>query len=168
MSIYLLEFVVEIINYEAITFLFQNNPGLYKHPFPLLMNWTDNITSKSWIKKAASKTRKGKILKIIAYSLMMNYSVNLKVKHISGVNNVLVDSILSIYLQHNSVVSFDNLMQKFPQMKSWSRFHPSQELISTIYSELLVGQGPGCFIPKTLGHFSQDRSVSSNLLKTIN
>ena len=118
MSIYLLEFVVEIINYEAITFLFQNNPGLYKYTFPLLMNWTDDITSKSWIKKAASKTRKGKVLKIIACGLMMNYSVNLKVKHISGVNNVLVESILSIYSQHNLVVSFHNLMQEFPQMKS--------------------------------------------------
>ena len=39
-SINLLEFAVEIINYAAITVLFRENSSLYKHLYPLLLNWT--------------------------------------------------------------------------------------------------------------------------------
>ena len=59
-SINLLEFVVEIINYAAITVLFRENPILCEHLFPLLLNWTDNKTAKAWIRKAATRTKKGK------------------------------------------------------------------------------------------------------------
>ena len=155
MSINPLEFVVDIINYKAITILLQNNPGLYKHLFPLLLNQPDNMTSKFWMKKTASKTCKGKVLQRIVYSLMMNNSVSLR-SNISGSNNVLRDYIISIYSQNNLVISFDKLMQEFSQMKKWSRFYPSQELFSNFCSSLLVGRDPGSFIPKILGHFSQD------------
>ena len=37
-SINLLEFLVEIINYAAITVLFQTHPELCKHLFPTLLN----------------------------------------------------------------------------------------------------------------------------------
>ena len=59
-SINLLEFLVEIINYAAVTSLFNINPASCKNSYPILLNWTDNLTSKSWIKKAATKTAKGK------------------------------------------------------------------------------------------------------------
>ena len=61
-SINMSEFVDEIINYAAITVLFRENKNLCNHPFPLLLYWTDNTTSKYWIKKAATKTMKGKAL----------------------------------------------------------------------------------------------------------
>ena len=60
-SINLLEFAVEIINYAAIIMMFKENPSLCSHGFPMLLNWTDNTTSKSWIRKAASKTKKEKL-----------------------------------------------------------------------------------------------------------
>ena len=61
-SIHLLECVIETINYTAITFLFQTRLELCKYIFPILLNWTDNSSAKSWIKKAAAKTTKGKAL----------------------------------------------------------------------------------------------------------
>ena len=57
-SINLLEFAVEIINYAAITVMFSNYKSLCGHEYPLLLNWTDNMSSTSWIKKVESKTKK--------------------------------------------------------------------------------------------------------------
>ena len=97
-SINLLEFVVEIINYAAITVLFQKDSSLCSHQYPLLLNWTDNMTSKSWIKKAVTKTQKGKCLQHILCSLMINNPVGLRAEHIEGKSNILADSISRIYI----------------------------------------------------------------------
>ena len=59
-SINLLEFAVEIINYAAIIVLFRRKTSLRPHEFPLLLNWTDNMVTKAWIREAASRTNKGK------------------------------------------------------------------------------------------------------------
>ena len=64
-SINLLEFVVEIINYAAITLWFKLEPLSCPHSYPLLLNWTDNATSKTWLRKAATRTQKGKALHIM-------------------------------------------------------------------------------------------------------
>ena len=45
-SINMLEFLVEIINYAAITLYFKNHQSYFKHEYPMLLNWTDNTTSK--------------------------------------------------------------------------------------------------------------------------
>ena len=49
-SINILEFVVEIINYAAVSLLFKNDPSLCQHNYPILLNWTDNISSKTWLR----------------------------------------------------------------------------------------------------------------------
>ena len=159
-SINLLEFVVEILNYAAITVLFKENPTLCAHSFPLLLNWTDNMTSKSWIRKAAKKTKKGKALQRILCSIMINNPVGLKAEHIAGKKNILADLISRIYKSPHSKFTFKNLFQDFPQMKSWNRFHPSQELLSFLYSGLLTGQDQGLCPPKHLGHFVQGNNIS--------
>ena len=155
-----MEFLVEIINYVAITVLFQTHPELYKHLFPTLLNWTDNTTSKSWIKKEATKTFKGKALQQILCLIMINNPVRLSAEHIAGINNILADAISRVYTQNNSALSFKKLMQEFPMMKSWNRFLPSQEFLSALYSGLLEGREPGLCVPKTLGHFTQDKNIS--------
>ena len=118
------------------------------------------MTSKSWIRKAASRTDKGKDLQRLLCSLMINNPVGLKAEHIAGINNVLVDAISRIYSSTYSKLSFNKLFQEFPQMKSWNRFHPSQELLSIIFSGLLEGQDKGLCLPKNLGHFIQDKVTS--------
>ena len=149
-SINLLEFAVEIINYAAIIVYFKENPTTCPHEFPLLLNWTDNMTSKSWIRKAASRTNKGK-------SLQRLLCTGLKAEHIPGEKNVLADAISRTYSSTYSQLSFDKLFQEFPLMKSWNRFHPSQELLSILFSGLLEGQDKGLCLPKKLGHFVQDK-----------
>ena len=55
-SINILEFAVEIINDADISIWFINNKSLTVNDFPLLVNWTDNMSAKSWIKKVALKS----------------------------------------------------------------------------------------------------------------
>ena len=76
-SIILLEFAVEIINYAAIIVHSKEHPSICFHEFPLLLNWTDNMTSKPWIRKAASRTKKGKALQKLLCSLMMNNPIGI-------------------------------------------------------------------------------------------
>ena len=53
-SINLLEFVVEIINYAATTYLFKTYEKEYE--YATLLNWTDNRAAEAWIRNAATKT----------------------------------------------------------------------------------------------------------------
>ena len=50
-SINLLEFAVEIINYAAIIVCFKEHPTTCSHESQLPLNWTDNMTSNFWIRK---------------------------------------------------------------------------------------------------------------------
>ena len=159
-SIKLLEFAVQIINYAAITVMFREHPELCLHGFPLLLNWIDNMPAKSWIRKACTKSGKGKLLQRILCIIMMNNPVGIKAEHIAGLENILADAISRIYSTKYSNVCFNKLMQEFPQMKSWDGFHPSQELLSLLYSGLLEGQDPGLSLPKTLGHFVPGKTIS--------
>ena len=158
-SINLLEFVVEIINYAAVTLWFKQYTTSCPHQFPMLLNWTDNITSKSWIRKAATKTKKGKCLQRILCSLMINNPLGMKAEHIAGTKNVLADRISRIYDTSFSKNSFIQLFQEFPQLKSWNRFHPSPELLSYLYLGLLKEQDHGLCPPKQLGHFALDKNI---------
>ena len=159
-SINLLEFLTEIISYAAVTVRFLQDETLCDQPYPFHLNWTDNKTSKAWIRKAATRTPKGKALQRILCSLMINNPVGIKADFIPGVNNVLADAISRTYSNSTSPPSFINLFKEFPEMKSWERFHPSQELLSLLFSALLDYLEPGLCHPKTLGHFSAANSTS--------
>ncbi len=89
----------------------------------------------------------------------MNNPVGINAEHIAGELHILADVISRTYSSSYSKLSFDILIQEFPQMKLWNRFHPSQELLLAIYLGLLEGQVQGLCLPKTLGHFSQDKNT---------
>ena len=152
--------MVEIINYAAVSLLFKNDPSLCQHNYPILLNWTDNISSMTWLRKAATRTVKGKSLQRILCGLMINNPVGIKAEHIAGKSNILADAISRIFNISYSNNSFNNLFQEFPQMKLWKRFHPSQELLSALYSGLVQGQDQGLCPPDKLGHFVQDSNIS--------
>ena len=74
---------------------------------------------------------------------MINIQVGLRAEYIVGELNVFVDAILCTSSSSYSKLSFDNLFEEFPLMKSWNRFHLSHEFLSTLYSGLLEGQDQG-------------------------
>ena len=157
-SINLLEFVVEIINYAAVTSLMNNGYTDLPNKYPVLLNWTDNKTAQAWIRKAATRTDKGKALQRILCSLMINNPLGFKADYIQGKSNVLADSISRVFASSNS--SFSELFQNHLQMRSWMRFHPSQELLSYLFSALLTGQDQGLLPIKNFGHFTHDNITS--------
>ena len=64
--------------------MFHAHSSLCLQPFPVLLNWTGNQTSQAWIKKAATKSVKGKALQRIFCILMINNHVGLKADSIEG------------------------------------------------------------------------------------
>ena len=133
-------------------------PSLYQHEFPLLLNWTDNTTAKSWIRKAATRTQKGKALQRILCGLMINNPIGIEAKHIAGIKKNLADAISRVYTSSYSKLSFTKVFQEFPQMRSWNRFLPSQDLLSYLCSSLSVGQRSLC-PPKLFRHFVQGKNT---------
>ena len=167
-SINLLEFLTEIINFATVSILFQADKHLCKQPYPVLLNWTDKQTSQACIKKAFTKTAKGKALQRILCILMINDPVGFKVDYIEGSKNILADRISRLYSNSATPPSFTSLIQEFPQMKLWNIFLPSPELLSTLYSALLEGREPGLCLPKKLGHFVPGKPTLSSSSMTCN
>lgn len=73
--------------------MFRENQYVCPHVLPLSLNWTDNMVSKAWISKAASKTNQGKLLQRLSYSLTSHVPVGLIVEYIAGVRNKISDAI---------------------------------------------------------------------------
>ena len=64
--------------------------------------------------------------------------------YIEGKSNTLADPILHVFPTSSSLInSFQNLHQRFSQLKYWKRFHSNPELLSLLYSGLLTEQDPG-------------------------
>ena len=61
-TINVLEFVVEIINYVAVLVHHQENPNWAGHHYPVCLNWTDNCTARAWLRKAALKYKHATLL----------------------------------------------------------------------------------------------------------
>ena len=127
-SINLLEFAVEIIKYAALSILLTHKERNLAHEFPILLNWTDNKTTQAYIRKSAVRTDKGQALQHMLCSLMINNPLEIKADCIEGKSNILAESISRIFVSSNTF--FDDLFLKFTQIRSWKRFHPSQELLS--------------------------------------
>ena len=79
----------------------------------MLLNWTDNITSKTWLRKAATRTKKGKALQHLLCSLMINNPLGVKADHIAGSSNVLADAISRVYTNFFSELSFKKSFRSF-------------------------------------------------------
>ena len=158
-SINLLEFIIEVINYAAMTTLLQSKMIMCDQQFPMLINWTDNKSAQAWLRKAATRTNKGKALQRILCSIMINNPLTIKADYIEGHKNILADAISRVFPSSTLYKSFDALHQEFPQINNWMRFHPSQELLSALYSALLDEQDRGIEPLNNLGHFTRDKTI---------
>ena len=141
------------------TTLLQSKMIMCDQQFPMLINWTDNKSAQAWLRKAATRTNKGKALQRIFCSIMINNPLTIKADYIEGHKNILADAISRVFSSSTLYKSFDALHQEFPQINSWMRFHPSQELLSALYSALLDEQDRGIEPLKSLGHFTRDKTI---------
>ena len=152
-TINVLEFVTEIINFAAALTFHGLNPEWAGHPYPTLLNWTDNRTARAWLRKAALKSDMARRLQKILCSMMINSPLGLSGDYIQGVDNVIADSISRVYSNTNEIPSYTSLLQKLPQLRTYQRFQPSPDFLSLIYSALLLEPNRELLLPSKLGHF---------------
>ena len=98
-SINLLEYATAIINYAAATVALQANPDLISkdNPFPVLLNFADNESTNSWVRKTPYSTPKHRALSRILCNLRMNNSLGLNSSYISTFDNFIADFISRLH-----------------------------------------------------------------------
>ena len=158
-SINLLEYATAIINYAASTVAIQTNPSLLSknNPFPVLLNFADNESTNSWIRKTPYSTPKHRALSRILCDLRMNNPIGLNSAYVSTFDNYIADYISRLhFVDFGSTSDPTFLFQKYPTLISCQRFQLSQELYSSLIKGLLQGLQPGLQMIKTIGQMQAD------------
>jgi hypothetical protein len=160
-SINVLEFITIIINYAAaLTALLLD--GHDSDPFPVLLNFADNMSSVRWTNHHCKGSLKARALGRLFCGLLANSFLGINAKWLSGDSNVIADAISRIKAEmHDPSVrasldkstlnetSFDysQLKKQFPVLKPCRLFLPSKQLRSVLWQAVLTEQLPD---PKSL------------------
>ena len=98
-SINLLEYATAIINYTDATVALQTDPSLLSkdNPFPVLLNFADNESTNSWIRKTPYSAPKHRALSRILYNLRVNNPLGLNSSYISTFDNFIADFISRLH-----------------------------------------------------------------------
>ena len=162
-SINLLEFIVIIINYVAANLALKIGSHLANpaDPYPTLRNFVDNRSALTWSNRAAKSSRYAQALGRILSNQLLGSPLALSSEFIPGIQNSLADEISrSQYLTTDSQ-SFSKLVQAHPKLASCRQFHPSPELLSTVYSALSDASAPSLGTKTQPGHFTPARNTGS-------
>ena len=165
-SINPLKYAAVIINYSTSTHFLSTLPPNHQHPYPIFLKWADNMSANSWAEKSATSNLKGRCMSRSFCSLRINNSLGLDTDFIAGINNTVTDTIPRICPSSGSAPDYTSLMQEFPELISFQRFHPSSELLSCLMQGLLSKLGPGVHHPATLGYLTQDSNFTSLILSS--
>jgi len=137
-SINVLEYAALILNFVATTHYFRYSHHDASDPYPTSLLYADNSTCEAWGKLKQCKTSMtGRNLGRLQCALMINNHVGLTIDHVTTKQNEIADRISRIKRETNVLPQFQRLLQDFPQLASCRRFHPSQELVSSITAVLL-------------------------------
>ena len=128
-SINLLEYDVVIINYAAASYVLSKLPPSMDNPYPVLLNWDDNMTANTWAMKSATTNPSDRCLSRLFCALRLNNPLGLNTDFIPGHLNTIADRISRVNTTSGFPPDFTFLSQEFPELNSCLRFHPSQELL---------------------------------------
>lgn len=123
---------------------------------------TDSSNSKSWANKVTSTSSQPQNLIKIYAELSRRFEINDRTEHIAGKINDQADDISRNDLFHLPLsIRAEQLFQKYPSMRTYDYFHPSQEILQVLYSALAsrLTVGPP-EIPRNLGRFEPISSTS--------
>ena len=146
-SINVLEFVTIIINFAgALTALTVD--GHPDDPFPVLLNFADNMSSVRWTNHYCKGSMKARALGLLFCCLLANCFLGINAKWTAGDENDIADAISRTKnvsdpdgTNHRSF-DYSLLVQQFPQLKLCRRFHPRPEFLSLIWQTIQTGQLP--------------------------
>ena len=149
-----------ILNYAASTLAIIQDAATYNVPTPILLNYTDNTYVVAWTKRAARSSLTGKALGRILCNLLITSPLALQSEHVAGIENTIADKISRSSLhESHTCPNFRSLEQEFPILSSCRRYHPSRELLSSIYQALSLGSGPVQIKRIPLGHFAPGKHI---------
>ena len=146
-SINVLEFVTIIINFAgALTALTVD--GHPDDPFPVLLNFADNMSSVRWTNHYCKGSMKARALGLLFCCLLANCFLGINAKWMAGDENDIADAISRTKhvsdpdgTNHRSF-DYSQLVQQFPQLKLCRRFRPRPEFLSLIWQTIQTGQLP--------------------------
>ena len=140
-SINLLEYAVLITNYAIVSQIVKTISTDLDVQYPILLNWTDNMSALAWTKRAAISTPAGKALTRIFCILCMNNNVSCTADYINTHDNLCAD-LISRVPEFKNKLDFSLLFQKFPELMSYHRLHLSKDFVSCLMQALLSGLSP--------------------------
>ena len=135
-SINVLEYAAELVNYAASYHYYITNPDP-TDPYPVVQLNVDNTAAESWAKKSCTTSLAGRGLSRLQCAMMINNPVGINPSWVSTKVNVISDEISRMKKETNSVRDFAKIIQAYPELRGCKRFQPSAELISHITDAIL-------------------------------
>ena len=135
-SINALEYTALIINCMAACHRFPTSKNPLD-PHPLVLLFTDNIATRSWVIKGCNASAVGRHIGLLQCALVTNNPVGISTGWVSAKENIIADTISQVKKETAILPPFHSLMQDFPQLKCCRRFHPSAEL-NSLDTEMLL------------------------------
>lgn len=132
-SINSLEFVSIMLIFAACIVSYNSNKTLTTTIHPTVRILADNISAISWSRKIATSSQVGKCLNRIFSSILRTSALGLECEHVQGVLNTSADTLSRKFIGHNSNFNVTSiLLQEISAIADYTRFVPSNELLSTI------------------------------------
>ena len=163
-SINVLEFLVVIINYcAALTVV--TTERFTDDPHPVLLNIVDNTSAHSWTTHTCKASHLGKLLAKFLCYLLMDAILGINSSWISTTDNYIADDIsrikkLDATSSQQFVFDYSSLPQKYPQLRNFRFFQPSQELLSMLWGILLHKKLPSLKQVRTLKQSGLGKLIS--------
>ena len=154
-----LEYATAIILLAGMCLAWNEDHTSTRLPHPRVKHHIDNTTGQSWLLKACTSSNAGKYLTSILCSTLLAYSaVSLDPVYITTKDNHMADAISRLHTPPKHL-TLTNLVHLYPQVKSYRRYLPSQELLSEILSALHSNKAPDITQTKVLGRFVHDKGT---------
>ena len=154
-----LEYATAIILLAGMCLAWDEDQTSTRLPHPRVKHHIDNTSGQSWLLKACTSSNAGKYLTSILCSILLAYpAVSLDPVYIATKDNHMADAISRLHTPPK-LLTLTDIANLYPQVKSYQRYLPSQELLSEILSALHSNKAPDITQTKVLGRFVQDNGT---------
>ena len=148
-SINVLEFVTIIINFAA-SLTAMSTDGHPDDPYPVLLNFADNMSSVRWTNHYCKGSMKARALGMLFCCLLANCFLGINAQWLAGDLNEIADKISRTKNpsdrtddgSHHRSFDYSLLKQQFPQLKPCRRFLPKREFLLLLWQTILTGRFP--------------------------
>ena len=113
-SVNLLTYAVFIINYAVASYINSLHPPSKDNPYPVLLDWADNMTANKWVLKSTATNPAGRDLSHLFCALRINMSLDLNRGFIPDHIDIIVDRISRVFTVSDYPLDFYFLSHEVP------------------------------------------------------